>query len=225
MSRARRRARRGSRPRTSSESSPRPSAFAPPPIRSAETWRSPPLPAASPRASPRPGRKPSCDTSATRSSLSGSSRKLPGLTVRVARARRDRARLRTGRPARPSERRRAMALTVKSRRPMSSSTDTPGPPRSGSRGALAGASARRAAASARCRSERVPRRHGRAGGSELPRADRAPPCPRRGRAAGARRPSWSTPGTRKSSSACSIPSSSSRTAPPTTYASTPSERM
>ena len=32
------------------------------------------------------------------------------------------------------------------------------------------------------------------------------------------------PGTRKSSSACSIPSSSSRTAPPTTYASRPSER-
>ena len=37
-------------------------------------------------------------------------------------------------------------------------------------------------------------------------------------------PAWSRPGTRKSSSACSIPSSSSRTAPPTTYASRPSER-
>src|SRR5262245_16540961 len=37
-------------------------------------------------------------------------------------------------------------------------------------------------------------------------------------------PAWSTPGTRKSSSECGIPRSSSRTAPPTTYASRPSER-
>jgi hypothetical protein len=227
VSRASNRARRGSRPSRRSDSSPSPSALAPPPIRSAETWR---RPTASSRiavsVSPA-GRNPSCETSRRpRNSLKGSSRKLPLPTVRSSRRARS-ERPPKGSTSSPVERRRAIAFTVKSRRPMSSATVTagsatisksrwPGPVLRSARGGVISMPAR------------VRRETSRSRG--LNRTPTSCPCTsmssiRPWGASAARSPPWSTPGTRKSSSACSIPSSSSRTAPPTTYASRSSERM
>ena len=172
------------------------------------------------------GSKPSCETNrSARTRRSGSSAKLVGETVRSTRCSRS-CLPSSGSTSSPVARRRAIALTVKSRRRMSSSTESdasatiskscrPGPVLTSLRG---GANSIPAGASLRIVLSRGCRR--------TPTSRPATTGPRRGRAARARRfsPSVSTPGTRKSASFDSRPSSSSRTAPPTRYASSPSER-
>ena len=163
------------------------------------------------------GSKPSCETKrSARTSRRGSSRKLCGETVRRRRASMS-ARPPSGSTSSPVSSRRAIALTVKSRRRMSSSTDSdasatiskscrPGPVETSLRG---GANSIPARVSLRIRLSR--------GCSRMPTSRSATtrsstrPCG----ASAARSPSVSRPGTRKSASFESSPSSSSRTAPPT----------
>ena len=118
----------------------------------------------------------------------------------------------------PSSSRRAMALIVKSRRAMSSSSSIeasltiaksrcPGPVDRSARGGVRSMPAGTSARTARSRGCR--------------RTPTSWPCTsmsstRPWGSSSARRPAWSTPGTRKSSSRWGMPSSSSRTAPPTT---------
>ena len=126
----------------------------------------------------------------------------------------------------PSASRRAIAFTVKSRRARSSSTDAdasttiskscrPGPVLRSRRG---GASSMPLRASLRISSSRGQRRRP----TRCPATSRSStrPCG----SSSVRSSSWPTPRTRKSASLESSPSSSSRTAPPTRYASSPSER-
>ena len=83
MSRARRSARRGSRPSSSFESSPIPSAASPPPIRSPETSCTDAASSCIWRSVSSSGSKPSCETKrSARTSRSGSSEKLRCETVR-----------------------------------------------------------------------------------------------------------------------------------------------
>ena len=218
VSRARRNARAGSRPRRSFESSPCPSAVMPPPIRSAETWARPAAPASIWATVSGARSNPSCDTNrSARTMRSGSSSKLVGPTVRIVR----RARSSwppNGSTMGPPSSGSAMALIVKSRRAMSSSSPMsasltiaksrwPGPVDRSARG---GVSSMPAGASAR-----IARSLGKR------RTPTSCPCTsmsstRPWGSSSALSPAWSTPGTRKSSSAWGSPSSSSRTAPPTT---------
>src|SRR5436190_17718901 len=226
VSRARRSAFAGFEPSRSFDSSPIPSAARPPPTRSPETRRTESASSRICRSVASSGSKPSCDTKrSARTSRSGSSAKLVGETVRRRRASRS-ARPLTGSTRSPVSSRRAIALTVKSRRRMSSSTDNegsatiskswrPGPVETSLRG---GANSIPAGVSLRTLGSR--------GWSRMPTSRSATtrsstrPCGARAD----RSPSVSSPGTRKSASFESSPSSSSRTAPPTRYASSPSPR-
>ena len=122
MSRASRSAFNGFVPRSSFDSSPRPSAARPPPIRSPETSRTPVASARICRNVSSSGSTSSCETNRSpRTRRRGSSAKLVGETVRRMRRSRS-SRPPNGSTRVPSESRRAIALIVKSRRDRSSST-------------------------------------------------------------------------------------------------------
>ena len=217
MSRARRSARPGLLPSKSFESSPIPSAASPPPIRSPETSRTEVASSRICRSVASSGSKPSWETKrSARTSRSGSSAKLVGETVRRTPCSRSLPPS-SGSTISPVARRRAIALTVKSRRRMSSSTDSagsatiskscrPGPVLTSLRG---GANSIPAGASRRIVASRGYRRTPTSRPATISSSTR--PCGVSARFS----PSVSTPGTRKSASLDSWPSSSSRTAPPT----------
>ena len=217
MSRASRSARAGSVPSRSFESSPIPSAARPPPTRSPDTSLTAGASSRIWASSSASGSNPSCETKrSARTSRSGSSRKLCGETVRRRWASRS-ARPPSGSTSSSVSRRRAIALTVKSRRRMSSSTESegsatiskscrPGPVETSLRG---GANSIPTRVSLRI----LPSFEWSRTPTSLSATTRSStwPC----WASAARSPSVSTPGTRKSASFESSPSSSSRTAPPT----------
>jgi hypothetical protein len=226
VSRARRNAFAGRVPSSSFDSSPMPSAASPPPMRSPETSFTDAASSRICRSVDSSGSKSSCDTNrSARTSRSGSSAKLVGDTVRSTR--RSRSRLpSSGSTSSPVARRRAIAFTVKSRRRMSSSTESdasatiskscrPGPVLTSLRG---GANSIPAGASFRMSLSRGCKRTPTSRPATIKSSTR--PCGSRARFS----PPVSTPGTRKSASFDSRPSSSSRTAPPTRYASRPRDR-